>query len=141
MTPEGSYTRALKTNMGKYLKIEDNKGYYWDGAVYQEIDKINKKGILTLLRAAEADDFEFDAYDESLLGNKAHQIIYENLATKFDEFSSDKEQFKREVDNLYREAIGKYSAEIKDEEEEGSGEGGADDGSQVQGSQGDDVPF
>ena len=141
MTPEGIYTRALKTNMRKYLKIDDNKGYYWDGAVYQEIDKISKKGILALLKAAEADDFQFDAYDENLLGNKAHQIIYENLATKFDEFLGDKELFKREVDNLYREAIGKYSAEIKDEEEEGSGEEGANDRNQVQGSQDDDVPF
>lgn len=136
MTPEGTYTRALRTNMGKYLKIEDNKGYYWDGSDYQEIDKINKKGILALLRAAETDDFEFDPYDESLLGNKAHQIIYENLATKFDEFLSDKEQFKQEVENLYREAIGKYSAEIKDEAEESGEKEDVNDGSQD-----DDVPF
>jgi hypothetical protein len=140
MTPEGICTRALKNNM-KYLKIEDNKGYYWDGAEYQEVDKINKKGILALLKAAETDDFEMDAYDENLLGNKAHQIIYENLYTKFEEFMGDKEQFKRDVDNLYREAIGKYSAEIKDEEDEGGGEEGADDGSQAQGSKDDDVPF
>ena len=134
MTPEGIYTRALRTDMGKYLKIENNKGYYLDGSTYQEIDKINKKGILALLKAAETDGFEFDPYDEGLLGNKAHQIIYENLATKFDEFLSDKEQFKREVESLYREAIGKYSAEIKDEEESGEKEDAND------GTQDDDVP-
>ena len=30
----------------KYLKIENNKGFYWDGKEYQEIDKIDKNGLL-----------------------------------------------------------------------------------------------
>jgi hypothetical protein len=111
----------------KYLKIKDNKGYYWDGSKYQELDKINKQGILALLKAAESDDFELDPYDEKILGNKAHQIIYENLFSKFEEFLGDKALFKREVDNLYKEAIGKYSAVINDEEEEGGGEESADE--------------
>lgn len=99
----------------KYLKIEDNKGFYWDGNEYQEIDKINKDGLLVLLNAAETDDFELDAYDENLLGNKAHQVIYENICLKVDQFLNDKSQFKTEVDNLYKEAIGKYSADIQNQ--------------------------
>lgn len=99
----------------KYLKIENNKGFYFDGNEYQEIDKIDKNGLLALLNVAEAGNFELDAYDESLLGNKAHQVIYENVYTKFEQFITDKDQFKTEVDNLYNVAIGKYSVELKDE--------------------------
>jgi hypothetical protein len=100
----------------KYLKIEDNKGKYWNGNEYQEIDKINKDGLLVLLNAAEADDFEMDSYDESLLGNKAHQVIYENIHSKLEQFLEDKDQFKAEVDKLYKEAIGKYSADVEEED-------------------------
>jgi hypothetical protein len=99
----------------KYLKIEKSKGLYWDGKKYQEIDKIDKNGLLVLLNAAETDNFELDDYNEDLLGNKAHQVIYENIHSKFEQFLNDKEQFKTEVDNLYEEAIGKYSANVQNE--------------------------
>ena len=92
----------------KYLEIKNNKGYYWDGSGYQEIDKINKDGLLVLLNAAELDDFDLDPYDESLLANKAHQVIYENIHSKFEQFLNDKNQFKAEVDSLYEGAINKY---------------------------------
>lgn len=96
----------------KYLKIENDKGFYWDGENYQEIDKINKEGLLVLLNAAEKDEFELDDYNEDILANKAHQIIYENIYSKFEQFLDDKEQFKTQVDRLYSEAINKYSANL-----------------------------
>lgn len=97
----------------KYLKIENNKGLYWNGEEYQEINKINKDGLLVLLNAAETDVFELDAYDEKLLGDKAHQVIYENVYSKFEQFLNDRDQFRTEVDDLYKEAIGKYSVDIE----------------------------
>lgn len=100
----------------KYLKIDNNKGYYWDGNAYQEIDEINKEGIFVLLDAAEKDDFELDPYDEGLIGNRAHQVIYENIYAKFKQFLEDKTIFKNTVDNLYKEAIRKYSADVDNEE-------------------------
>lgn len=121
----------------KYLKIDDNKGYYWDGSNYQEIDKIDKDGLLVILKSAEADDFEMDAYDENLIGNRAHQIIYENIHSKLEQFLSDKDQFRTEVDKLYKEAIQKYSVEINDNE--------PDDieifETQVENADPDDIPF
>lgn len=99
----------------KYLQIKNNKGQYWDGKKYQDLDKIDKDGLLALLNAAETGDFEMDAYNEDLLGNKAHQVIYENIYLKFQQFLNEKEQFKTEVENLYKEAIGKYSADVKNE--------------------------
>jgi hypothetical protein len=99
----------------KYMKIENNRGSYWDGKEYQEIDKINKDSLLVLLNMAETNDFELDAYDENLLGNKAHQIIYENIYSKLKQFLNDKNQFKTEVSNLYKESIDKYSTNIQNE--------------------------
>lgn len=98
---------ALKNN--KYLKIEKGKGFYWNGKEYKEIDRINKEDLLKLLDTAEAKTFKMEPYDESKLQNKAHQIIYQNIHSKFKQFLENKEQFKTEVDNLFKEAIRKYS--------------------------------
>ncbi len=123
----------------KYLKIEDNKGFYWDGEKYQEIDKINKDDLLALLNTAETDDFELDAYDEDLLGNKAHQIIYENIYLKFEQFLNDKNQFKTEVDSLYKKAIGKYSVDIQNKHFDDIGDSESEDKEEEIGLE--DIPF
>ena len=99
----------------KYLKIEEKKGLYWDGKQYKEIDKINKDDLLVLLNLAGEDAFELDPYNESLIGNRAHQIIYENIYNKLKQFLDNKNQFKKEVDKLYKEATSKYSTETTDE--------------------------
>lgn len=127
---------VLKNNM-KYLKIEDNKGFYWDGKMYQEIDKINKDDLLKMLNAAESVEFELDKYEESHLGNKAHQVIYENLYSKFEQFMNDKDQFKNQVENLYKEAINKYGPvdEVNVEEELN------DTDDSVKDNVNDDIPF
>lgn len=103
----------------KYLKIEDNKGYYWDGKDFQEVDKINKDALFVLLNAAEKEDFELDSYDEKLLANKAHQVIYENIYLKFSQFLSDKEQFNTKVASLYKEAVNKYGVDDGSDFDEG----------------------
>lgn len=92
----------------KYLKIESGQGFYWNGNDYQEIGKINRDGLMFLLNAAENDDFEMDAYNESLLANKAHQVIYENIHSKLQDFLNEKNQFKTEVNSIYKDAISKY---------------------------------
>ena len=96
----------------KYLKIEDNKGYFIKDktqlAVWTEIDQIEKDDLLKLLDNATNDDFELDLYDENLLGNKAHQIIYKHLSEKFTMFLTNKDRFKDEADSVYKDAIEKY---------------------------------
>jgi hypothetical protein len=118
----------------KDLKIEDNKGFYWDGAEYREIDKINKKDILALLNRAETEKWEMDPYDESRLPNKAHQIIYENLHSKFEQFLGDKTQFTKEAESLYKDAVDKYTAQPDTDEEDE-----ADDSDKE--TDPDDIPF
>lgn len=95
----------------KYLKIEDNKGYFLKEkgpTTWIEIDQIEKDDLLKLLEYAISDDFELDEYEEIKLGNKAHQIIYKHLSEKFTSFLLNKDRFKDEAENLYKEAIEKY---------------------------------
>ncbi|MCK6607836.1 MAG: hypothetical protein L6Q46_05965 [Flavobacterium sp.] len=96
----------------KYLKIDDNKGYFIKDKttpdVWTEIDQIEKDDLLRLLDYATYEDFELDNFDENILGNKAHQIIYKHLSEKFSTFLSNKDRFKDEADNLYKDAIEKY---------------------------------
>lgn len=96
----------------KYLKIENHKGYFIKDKStpnsWTEIDQIEKDDLLNLLDIATNEDFELDVYDEAILGNKAHQIIYKHIAEKFTTFLSNKSRFKDEADNLFKVALEKY---------------------------------
>ena len=96
----------------KYLKIENDKGYFIKSKInpnnWTEIDQIEKDDLINLLDIASNEDFELDVYDEEILGNKAHQIIYKHIAEKFTTFLSNKSRFKDEADNLYKAALEKY---------------------------------
>lgn len=96
-----------------YLKIDDNKGFFLrDGgeqeATWHAIDLITKEDLYFLLKKAVSDDFEMAAYNEQILSNKAHQIIYKNLYEKFIDLEANKTRFKDESDNLYKAALEKY---------------------------------
>ena len=106
----------------KYLVIKDSKGYYRNDNEMVEIDKINKDDLLKLINHAEESEFEMDTYEENQLQNKAHQIIYQGIHTKLSDFLRDKEQFNRDVDALYAEAVGEYGADVEVETDEEDGE-------------------
>lgn len=96
----------------KYLKINDNKGYFLKDKtipdLWTEIDQIDKNDLMKLLESASEPDFEMDAYDESLIQHKAHQIIYKNLTEKFNAFLSNKSRFIDESESTYKTALEKY---------------------------------
>jgi len=96
----------------KYLKISENKGHFLKDKNqpenWTEIDQIEKDDLLKLLDIASNEVFEFDLYDEDIIGNKAHQIIYKHLSEKFTTFIANKDRFKDEADNIYKDAIEKY---------------------------------
>jgi len=103
-------------NHMKYLKIENNKGYYClEKDKWQEIDKINKDDLLILLDKALKTDFEMDEYVQEKVSNKAHQIIYKNLFSKFTELLENKNRFKDESEQLYKDAIEKYNKNLESE--------------------------
>lgn len=96
----------------KYLKIEDNKGYFLKDKSnpdeWTEIDQIDKNDLMKLLEFASEPDFEMDTYNESMIHHKAHQIIYKNLTEKFDTFLSNKSRFIDESESIYKTALEKY---------------------------------
>jgi hypothetical protein len=92
----------------KYLKIENNKGYFLKQNDWIEIDQIEKNDLIYLLDMAVENDFEMDIFEEVSLANKAHQIIYKHLYEKLSSFLSNKTRFKIEAENLYKDAFEKY---------------------------------
>ncbi|MFH6964691.1 hypothetical protein ACHRVK_10010 [Flavobacterium plurextorum] len=96
----------------KFLKIDENKGYFLKDKtqpnIWTEIDQIEKDDLLKLLDYATNENFELDKFEDSILGNKAHQIIYKHLFEKFTAFLLNIDRFKDEADNIYKDAIEKY---------------------------------
>ena len=101
----------------KYLKIENNKGYFRLDSIetsWMELDKINKDNLLGLLKlAGGSEEFEMDDYVDELLQNPAHNIIYKNLFLKFRDFIDNKTRFKDSVESTYKTALEKYKIDTE----------------------------
>lgn len=96
----------------KLLKIENSCGYYRkeDGS-YQPIDKINKEDLLMLVNwTLDEDEVESDGYDESLVKNHAHQIIYKSIARKLLSLKERKQEFIDESARLFLEDYERYQS-------------------------------
>ncbi|MBU2926277.1 hypothetical protein Q4530_17460 [Colwellia sp. 1_MG-2023] len=93
----------------KILKIDSDKGYFsTDGKNWIAIDEITKEGILSLLNNIIENDVELDEYNECLLKNPAHRIIYENIYKNFEPILNNKSTFEDDCANLYKDAFIKY---------------------------------
>ena len=95
----------------KYLKIENNKGFYrldTSQDVWIDLDQINKEHLLDLLKIASAGEFDMDEYKDELLQNPAHNIIYKNIYGKFNDFLKNKTRFQDSAESTYKQAIEKY---------------------------------
>lgn len=96
----------------KFLKINDNRAFFLKDKAepenWTEIDKIEKEDLMKLLDFAIQEDFEMDVYDENILANKAHQIIYKSIYEKLNTFLNNKDRFKDETEAIYKEALEKY---------------------------------
>lgn len=95
----------------KYLKIENNKGFYrlnTSQDVWTDLDQINKEHLLDLLKFASKDEFDMDEYKDELLQNPAHNIIYKNIYGKFNDFLKNKTRFQDSAESTYKQAIEKY---------------------------------
>jgi hypothetical protein len=98
----------------KYLKVEESKAHFClepetTAPVWKSIDEITKDDLMALLNRAVSPGFEMDEYNETLLQNKAHQIIYKRIHHKFTELLSKTDVFNDEIENTYKNALEKYS--------------------------------
>ncbi|MFT4804894.1 MAG: hypothetical protein ACI9YE_002109 [Psychroserpens sp.] len=93
----------------KCLKIADGKGHYsLNGVDWLLLDEIKKEHILAIVTTCLDERFEMDDPSVSPVHNKAHEIIYSNLYTKFLELEDNQSRFKDDSENLFKEAIAKY---------------------------------
>ena len=94
----------------KLLKIENGCGHFcMESGGYNQIDKISKDDLLRLVNVTLSEkDVEFDAYDESMIQNHAHQVIYKSVARKLQSLQERKQEFVDESARLYLEDYEKY---------------------------------
>ena len=76
------------------------------------ITDMTKDDLLNLAHAAiDEDDFEADKYDEALLPNPAHRIIYQQISCQLLDLHNRRTSFLEEVRNIYKDAYNKYCIE------------------------------
>ena len=94
----------------KLLKIEDSCGYFrLENGDYSPVDKITKDDLLRLVNEAlSEEDVGFDSYDESIIQNHAHQVIYKSVMRKLQSLRERKQEFVDESARLYLEDYEKY---------------------------------
>lgn len=93
----------------KYLKIDTGKGEFFNGTSYVMMDKLGKEDLWFLARmAVTKEDFEMDDYDEALIQNKAHQIIYQHIHGQLKALFEGRDTLKAQCESLYQEAYNKY---------------------------------
>lgn len=96
----------------KHLKIENQKAYFTRGKDWTVVTDMTKEDLLNLAHAAvEEEDFETDAYDEALLPNPAHKIIYQQINSQLIELHNRRASFQEEARNIYKDAYNKYCIE------------------------------
>ena len=94
----------------KILKIENGCGYFrMVNGDYSPIDKISKDDLLQLVNLTLSEEhIEFDEYNESMIQNHAHQVIYKSVARKLQSLLDRKQEFIDESARLYLEDYNKY---------------------------------
>jgi len=100
----------------KLLWIKDNEGLFRgkDGNDLP-VDKMSKEDLLRLvdLTLGEA-AIEFEDYDETLVKNQAHQIIYKQVHAKLRGLRERRQEFIDESARLYLEDYEKYKDLLPD---------------------------
>ena len=92
-----------------YLKIENNVGKFYRDGTYETIDKMANDDLWRLANAVmNDDDFQMNVYDEALLPNKAHRIIYKHVYELLTSLQERKEQYKNESELMYKTAYDAY---------------------------------
>lgn len=92
-----------------YLKIEHNVGKFYKDGTYETIDKMANDDLWHLANAVMNDnDFKMDVYNEALLPNKAHRIIYKHVYELLTSLQERKEQYKNESELMYKTAYDAY---------------------------------
>lgn len=94
----------------KCLKINNGKGLYsLDGENWKTLDEIKKEDIILIIDKCISVGFDMCDPTEKQVDNKAHEIIYLKLHDKFNSLNSQRDRFKDESEELFKDAFLKYS--------------------------------
>ena len=98
----------------KLLRANEGRGEYLDASGnYLSIEKIRKEDLLRLADATlNADVANFDEYDESMIKNRAHQVIYKSVSAKLRDLRNRRDEFKDAAARLFLEDYEKYRGVI-----------------------------
>ena len=94
----------------KLLKISENAGHYLAAnGDYAPIDKIGKDDLLRLVdRTLHEKEVEFDPYDDQLIKNQAHQVIYRSVFQKLTDLRKRRQEFVDESARLFLDEYERY---------------------------------
>lgn len=92
----------------------NNQGHFLnEHNEFRPIDQITKDDLLRLAELVlQQDEAEFDPYDDEVIKNEAHRILYKNILGKLEELRDRREEFAEQRDGLYREAYEQYQQGI-----------------------------
>lgn len=93
----------------KLLRADSGSGFFLDeSGAYKKIDEINKVELLRLVDLTLNEDVEFDEYDEAVIQNTAHRIIYKSISEKLSGLQERKQQFVDESQRTFHIDYEKY---------------------------------
>jgi hypothetical protein len=94
------------------LKIENNQGaFLGSDGTFKPVDSITKDDLLRLVDSTLTGEAAFDAYDEEMIKNPAHQIVYKSVYEKLRELKERKQEFIDESERTYLADYEKYKGE------------------------------
>lgn len=98
----------------KLLKIENDKGWFLDNANnYQTVDQINRQDLLRLVGATLSEvTAEFDSYDEAILKNHAHQVVYKSIVGKLEDLAGRRQAFTDDSKRLFLSEYERYKIDL-----------------------------
>jgi hypothetical protein len=94
----------------KLLRINESIGQFLaSSGDYVHIDKITKDDLLRMVdRTLDQEVIELDPYDDQVLKNQAHQVIYKSIYQKLVELRGRRQEFVDESARLFLEDYEKY---------------------------------
>jgi hypothetical protein len=96
----------------KLLKADSDQGFFLaEDGNYHVIDQITKEDLLRLVRSVLNDDIEFDEYDEEVIKNQAHQVVYKSIYRNLQLLKERRQEFIDESERMYLEDYKRYTKE------------------------------
>jgi hypothetical protein len=97
----------------KLLKVSDSIGHFLaDDKQFRPIHQITKDDLLRLANLTlDENEIEFDEYDEQVLKNQAHRVIYKSVVQKLQDLRARRKEFADQAARLFYEEYERYRQE------------------------------